>query len=341
MIASIKSSSSRRACVRVASRINCFSKSAQVLSFQQQLGRRNLSSSTDNINLSNDPTLPKGKWIRVKVDRTDLINIGPGSGNHNGTEPEPIVSHHVKEPLTNLAKDLQSYIFMRGPITLHDFIRQAANHAVHGYYQNKKESKIGEKGDFITAPEISHLFGEMITIWCVLAWKNLGSPESIRLVELGPGNGTLMQDMLKAASSFPDFKKALSIQMVELSDTMIQLQKEKLGCHTPTIYYKSDVTTYQTRDGISIQWYSHIKDLPTEKQTPCLFIGQEFLDTFPVHQLVRNGPSWREKLVECDSSDQSPYHFRAVLAPSETPAVLITARYEVKNLSDSPTHHIY
>jgi len=232
--------------------------------------------------------------------------------------------------LTSLAKELQNYIFMRGPITLHDFVRQAANHAQHGYYQNKNAAKIGEAGDFITAPEISHLFGEMITVWCVLAWKNLGSPASIRLVELGPGNGTLMQDILKAASSFPDFKKGISVQMIELSDTMIQKQKDKLGCHTPSIHFKSDVTTYQTRDNVSIQWYSHIKDLPIEEKTPCLFIGQEFLDTFPVHQLVRNGPSWREKLVECDYSDETPYHFRVVLAPSETPAVLITTRYEVR-----------
>lgn len=336
MLASSKSSSAARLFFRGPSRL-IPTNALRPFRFPYEHYRELTTSKNIDDVTNKDSSLPKGKWIRLKIDRTDLINIGPGSGNNIDTDPDPEPNKPAvsKEPLTALAKELQNYIFMRGPITLHDFVRQAANHALHGYYQNDKSAKIGEKGDFITAPEISHLFGEMITIWCVLTWRSLGSPQSIRLIELGPGNGTLMQDILNAATSFPEFKKALSVHMVELSEKMIQLQKEKLGCNTPQTDFKQDSATFKTRDGVSIQWHDHIKELPVEKQVPCLFIGQEFLDTFPVHQLVRSGGSWREKLVECDSSDQSPYHFRVVLAPSETPAVLITSRYEVKKLLSS------
>jgi hypothetical protein len=96
----------------------------------------------------------------------------------------------VKEPMSPLARDLRSYIKMRGPITIHDYMAQALNHSAFGYYQYKSE-KIGTQGDFITSPEISQLFGECVAVWCVSVWKSLGSPKAIKIVELGPGKGTL------------------------------------------------------------------------------------------------------------------------------------------------------
>jgi hypothetical protein len=95
-----------------------------------------------------------------------------------------------KEPMSNLARDLRSYIKMRGPITLHDYMAQALNHSAFGYYQYNSE-KIGSQGDFITSPEISQLFGECVAVWCMSVWTSLGCPEEIKIIELGPGKGTL------------------------------------------------------------------------------------------------------------------------------------------------------
>jgi hypothetical protein len=127
--------------------------------------------------------------------------------DYEGNEDGPLAMEGKEEP-TDLAKDLFSYIKLKVPITVHDYMAQAANHSLYGYYQHKLE-KIGTGGDFITAPEISQLFGEMVGIWCVSVWMALGKPEKMNLVEMGPGKGTLMQDVLKVAKRFPSFKASL------------------------------------------------------------------------------------------------------------------------------------
>jgi NADH dehydrogenase [ubiquinone] 1 alpha subcomplex assembly factor 7 len=87
------------------------------------------------------------------------------------------------------------------------------HHEKYGYYQQKKE-KIGAGGDFITSPEITQLFGEMVGIWCLATWENMGRPPVINLVELGPGNGTLMRDVLNIVTKFPEFQSALQVIII-------------------------------------------------------------------------------------------------------------------------------
>ncbi|KAJ1380045.1 S-adenosyl-L-methionine-dependent methyltransferase, partial [Ochromonadaceae sp. CCMP2298] len=130
----------------------------------------------------------------------------------------------VKSPL---AMDLISYIKLRGPITLHDYMAQCANHLIHGYYQSRGEL-IGPEGDFVTAPEVSQLFGEMVGIWCLSMWRQMGSPRSLNLVELGPGKGTLMADVLRVAGRFPDFNGAVRVHLVELSAELRKRQRTLL-----------------------------------------------------------------------------------------------------------------
>ena len=163
-------------------------------------------------------------FVPFSVDRTGLL--GQLGEDEDPTLGDGLVMEGKEEP-TELAKDLSSYIKMKGPITVHDYMAQAANHSLYGYYQHKLE-KIGTGGDFITAPEISQLFGEMVGIWCVSVWMSLGKPKKVNLVEMGPGKGTLMKDILKVVNRFPAFNDAVQVNMVELSATMRGLQYKAL-----------------------------------------------------------------------------------------------------------------
>ena len=240
--------------------------------------------------------------------------MSKGDANEAAVHEEEVLPH--KEARTKLAEDLTSYIRMRGPISLHDYIGQTSNHVIHGYYQQAAE-KIGSGGDFVTSPEISQLFGEMVAIWLLSAWKSMGSPKNVNLVELGPGKGTLMKDILRISSQFPEFKDAISVHMVELSDNMRTLQRESVGCSGEISKSTKGVTRMTNVDGIPISWYSTFSQV--SNSDPVLLVAQEFLDVFPVHQFVYTKKGWREKLVDIDLSS-SPLHFRQVLSPKETPA---------------------
>ena len=212
-----------------------------------------------------------------------------------------------------------------------------------GYYQNKCD-KIGSSGDFITSPEISQIFGEMIGIWAISVWEQMGCPDKINVVEMGPGLGTLMKDITRTFSKFPLFKKALSISLIELSPEMIKIQKSNLLGLTESTDSEENTknTSNQTKqlpnkssssqqngynlNGIPLKWYNFLRELPND--VPTLYIGQEFLDTFPVHQFVYTKSGWRERLIDIDSSSDSKaqQHFKFVLSPSTTPAILSILR---------------
>lgn len=250
------------------------------------------------------------------------------------TEPvEKIILLPHKEPATKLAEDLMAYIEMRGPVTLHDYIAQTSNHRQHGYYQQAAE-KIGSGGDFVTSPEISQLFGEMIAVWLMSAWKALGSPKNVNLIELGPGRGTLMKDILRVAYQFPEFRDAISVHMVDVSDVMRTLQREALGCESTVSKSSEGVTRMTNKDGIQISWYDTFSQV--KNTNPILVVAQEFLDVFPVHQFVYTKKGWREKLVDMDKSMESKLNFRQVISPSETPAARILLGKESTISSISP-----
>ena len=218
---------------------------------------------------------------------------------------------------------MQYYIKMRGAISLHDYIAQTSNHPMYGYYtqQQKTQVKIGQAGDFITSPEISQLFGEMVAVWLISVWTSLGSPAKVRLVELGPGKGTLMKDILRVAAKFPAFHAAIAVHMVEISDSMRQLQREALGCASTT--HDADKCTATTSGGVAVTWHTMFSQIPAPSTEPLLLVAQEFFDALPVHQFVYTEKGWREKLVDVDDSpaNTDKLHFRSVLARSTTPAV--------------------
>ncbi len=167
-----------------------------------------------------DPDGSKRRQIEVAIDRTGLfrqIDEAHGMGNEN------------KKNLKGLEKHLASIInFRGGPITVAEYMQEVLTHPEWGYYMHR--DVFGEKGDFITSPEVSQVFGELMGAWAVWQWEQMGKPREVRLVELGPGRGTLMADLLNGTSVFPEFMEAVTVQLVEVSPKNRKTQREKLRC---------------------------------------------------------------------------------------------------------------
>ena len=124
-------------------------------------------------------------------------------------------------------REISSHIRFHGPLSVKEFMTVALTHPKYGYYMRR--DVFGRAGDFVTSPEVSQTFGELLGIWCVASWQQLGSPPAVRLAELGPGRGTLMADLLRATAVFPKFHAALSVHMVEASPHLRGMQRQRLG----------------------------------------------------------------------------------------------------------------
>ncbi|MDD4616866.1 MAG: SAM-dependent methyltransferase [Alphaproteobacteria bacterium] len=170
-----------------------------------------------------------------------------------------------------LDKIIRDLIAAQGAISIASYMELALQHPEFGYY--KKREPIGRTGDFITAPEVSQLFGEMLGVWCAEAWRTLGKPEPFALVELGPGRGTMMVDILRATINVGGFKDARKIYLVESDEALRARQKEVLG----------DVT--------------YIDDLDQAPQMPLLIVANEFFDSLPVRQFEKTFRGWAERVV--------------------------------------------
>ena len=179
--------------------------------------------------------------------------------------------------MTPLEQVLRARIARFGPITIADFMADCLTHPAHGYYTTR--DPLGAKGDFTTAPEISQMFGELIGLCLAQHWLDIGRPEQVALVELGPGRGTLMADLRRATTAVPGFADAASVQFIEASPT---LRAEQAGRHP-------DAT-----------WHDRIDNLP---DLPILLIANEFLDALPIRQFQREGAGWRERMVGLDEAD--------------------------------------
>lgn len=177
-----------------------------------------------------------------------------------------------------LAQDLARLIRDEGPISVSRYMALCLGHPRHGYYM--KQDPFGADGDFTTAPEISQIFGELIGLWAASVWQAMGAPTSLRLIELGPGRGTLMQDMLRAARALPGFHAALSVHLVETSPVLRERQGKTLAA-----------------SGVTPQWHERIDQA---LEGPVIVVANEFLDALPLDQFVRTPEGWRERLVGLD-----------------------------------------
>ena len=183
---------------------------------------------------------------------------------------------------TPLALKLKERIGREGPISVAEYMRVCLHDPEYGYY--RRMPAIGSGGDFITAPEISQVFGELIGLWCAVVWQQMGSPELVHLVELGPGRGTMMRDALRAARVLPGFLKAVQVHLVESNAHLREVQKETLK------------TT-----GLDVKWLDEIwSALGAEGKIPVgptIVLGNEFLDAMEVGQFIFRNDGWHERCV--------------------------------------------
>jgi NADH dehydrogenase [ubiquinone] 1 alpha subcomplex assembly factor 7 len=175
-----------------------------------------------------------------------------------------------------LESEIRRLITIAGPMPVAEYMRLALTHPRHGYYVTR--DPIGASGDFITAPEISQMFGELIGLWMAAVWQQMGAPENVRIVELGPGRGTLMIDALRAARVVKDFQPAIVLHFVEINPKLKEMQQRRLE--------PLDIPTL---------WHAELAEVPGG---PCIIVANEFIDALPVHQAVKRADGWHERVVE-------------------------------------------
>lgn len=176
----------------------------------------------------------------------------------------------------SLKDAIRARIRNSGPISIADYMAECLFHPRFGYYTTQEP--FGAAGDFITAPEISQMFGELVGLALAQAWMDQGSPASFTLAELGPGRGTLMADALRATARIPGFHQAARVTLVEASPRLQQAQRDKLSAY-------------------SVTFAQDVQALP---DAPLYFVANEFFDALPVRQFIRSQTGWRERLVGLD-----------------------------------------
>lgn len=205
----------------------------------------------------------------------------------------------------SLKASLERMISQRGPISIASYMQQCLTHPQEGYYVTR--DPLGARGDFITSPEISQMFGELIGINILTQWIAHGQPSKIRLAELGPGRGTLMSDMLRACRTFKPFYSA--IEHVALVEASPELQKKQFD------------SLQEHKSSMKIDWFDFTRELPTDS-VPTFVVAHEFFDALPIHQFEKhqNGNQWMEKMV---GIDEKTGEFQFVL--NENPSTVMSA----------------
>jgi SAM-dependent MidA family methyltransferase len=174
-----------------------------------------------------------------------------------------------------LEAEIRRLIASSGPMPVSRYMELCLCHPQHGYYVTR--DPLGASGDFITAPEISQMFGELIGLWMTATWRQMGAPDKVQIIELGPGRGTLMADAMRAAQAVPAFIAAAAIHLVEISPALRARQAQTLAnlAHPP-------------------QWDDDLSEVPDGQS---IIVANEFFDALPVHQAIKQADGWRERMI--------------------------------------------
>jgi NADH dehydrogenase [ubiquinone] 1 alpha subcomplex assembly factor 7 len=189
---------------------------------------------------------------------------------------------------------LEGEIAQTGPITIAEFMIRCLHDPADGYYATCPA--LGEAGDFITAPLVSQMFGELIGAWLVETWRRLGAPARVILAEAGPGDGTLMSDIGRTARLCPAFRDAASLWLIETSAPLRRAQDERLA-----------------RSFGDPSWVASLSDLPED--APLLLVANEFLDCLPARQFQRTEAGWAERMVGLDQQGSLAFGLQPAAAP--------------------------
>jgi NADH dehydrogenase [ubiquinone] 1 alpha subcomplex assembly factor 7 len=247
----------------------------------------------------------------------------------NSPKAKAVIDKKFKE--FNLSQILKARIELSGPLTskllykkhidlelkivylVATYMKEILTSPHSGYYMSK--DVFGQQGDFITSPEIGQIFGEMIAVWCLAEYRKIGAPKPLQIVEMGPGRGTLVQDIIRVFSQF-DAMDSLSVHLVEVSPFLSKLQSQKL-CFNSKEFDQPEIPFYrqgETVSGVKVYWYKRIEDVPNNFS---IILAHEFFDALPIHKLQKDNDIWREILVDFDP--ENPDKFRYVISRAETP----------------------
>ncbi len=185
----------------------------------------------------------------------------------------------MDETTTSPVESLKRRLAEQGPISVADYMAWCLTEGNAAYYRSG--NPLGASGDFVTAPEVSQIFGELIAMWSATVWRNMGAPMPFILAELGPGRGTLMQDALRAARSVPNFLEAAEVHLVETSETLKETQAEVLAPYCQP------------------HWHHGFDSVP---DGPLIVIANEFFDALPVEQHIYDDGGWHRRMVALNGS---------------------------------------
>lgn len=206
--------------------------------------------------------------------------------------------------MTALERKLKDRIRQEGPLSVEAFMAACLYDEDHGYYAASRV--IGAGGDFTTAPEMSQAFGELIGLWSAVAWRAMGAPAAVNLIELGPGRGTMMADLLRAARIVPGFLEAVHLHLVECSALLREAQEQTLRASRASA-------------GGGFTWHSAfdeaLLDDPAIAGRPSIIVANEFLDTAPIRQVTYSQGAWRERCIGLDPNGRLHFVLGSAVEP--------------------------
>jgi NADH dehydrogenase [ubiquinone] 1 alpha subcomplex assembly factor 7 len=180
-----------------------------------------------------------------------------------------------------LELEIRKRIRLAGPMPVRQFMALCLTHPAYGYYTTR--DPLGTGGDFITSPEVSQVFGELIGLWAASAWHMMGQPENVRLIELGPGRGTMLLDAMRAVQVVPAFRSAIVLHLVEVNPKLRERQQQALS----------------TLD-VPSMWHESFDEVP---DGPAIVLANEFFDALPINQAIKQFNGWYERVIEVDQDD--------------------------------------
>lgn len=203
----------------------------------------------------------------------------------------------------SLRERLAAQIAESGPLSVAQYMTACLHDPEAGYYATRPA--LGPEGDFITAPLISQMFGELIGVWAAASWQMFDAPRSFRLVEMGPGDGTLMSDILRATPA-RGFRDGADVWLVETSHPLRALQRERLPG--------------------DLNWASSLAEVPGG--APLILVANELLDCLPARQFVRTPVGWAEQVVGVDIEGDLAFGVAATPAAALLPDAPVGSVYE-------------